>query len=109
MADKHLVAVSVAAEDVDIAKKIIEDMCREQLGELIPGFSRDESLASKCSPDGAGEPTYHICFGEHTDFYINRWRELGYKFRIKDNCPSYFFDKIESEEEYLSTMNLKKI
>ena len=43
------------------------------------------------------------------EFYINKWRGLEYEFRIRDKCPSYFCDKVESEEKYLSTMNLKKI
>ena len=110
MVDKHLVVCSVGAEDIDKARETIDAMCRHaMMGHIIPGFGIDDSLQYMCNSDGVGDPIFYLCFSKHTEFYINKWRGLEYEFRIRDKCPSYFCDKVESEEKYLSTMNLKKI
>lgn len=110
MVDKHLVVCSVGAEDIDKARETIDAMCRDaMMGHIIPGFGVDDSLQYMCNLTGMGDPTHYLCFSKHTEFYINKWRGLEYEFRIRDKCSSYFCDKVESEEKYLSTMNLKKI
>lgn len=110
MVNKHLVVCSVGAEDIDKARETIDAMCRHAMrGHIVAGFAVDDSLQYMCNSSGVGDPTHYLCFLKGTEFYINKWRGLEHEFRIREKCPSYFCDKVESEEKYLSTMNLKKI
>jgi hypothetical protein len=110
MMEKFLVVCSVRVQDIQEARITIESMCRHTMrGHIISGFGVEDSLQYLCNSTGAGDPTHCLCFSSHTDFYINKWRGLEYEYRIRDKCPSYFCDKVESEESYLSAMNLKKI
>ena len=108
--EKFLVVCSVQNQDVEEARIIIESMFRHATkGMIVPGFRSQESLQYMCNSTGIGSPTHYLCFNRRTDYYINKWRGLEHEFSIREKCPSYLFHKIESEENYLSTMNLKKI
>ena len=110
MMKKFLVVCSIQNQDIEEGRIIIESMFRHAMGgHIIPGFGSQESLQYMCNSTGIGTPTHYLCFSSHTDYYLNKWRGLEHEFRIRDKCPSYLCHKIESEENYLSTMNLKKI
>lgn len=107
---KFMVLSSIESEDVEPARIIISNMFSEIFhGQVVLGGFPDDIFRDAYNSSGEGSATHYLCFSSHTQYYIDKWLKMIEKYNITSKCPSYTFHKVDTKEDTLLRMNLKKI